>query len=170
MTELEQLQKKNSENGNDGEKMKTAKPDILADRMELLLNTADFADAQFLVGQNDKKELLHANRAILSTSSDVFEAMFQKEATKNANGTIATAENEDCPVLVPDVSAEAFKVMLCFIYSDDLSELNGQNAAEVLYAALKFNVIGLVKACAAFPISQLSNVFASLSIARFKDP
>ncbi|KAL3080182.1 hypothetical protein niasHS_013854 [Heterodera schachtii] len=171
MTELEQLQKNNSKIGNDGKKRKTAKPDILADRMKLLLNTADFADAQFLVGQNDKKELLHAHRAILSASSDIFEAMFKKEATKNANGTIVSTENEDgTELLVPDVSAEAFKVMLRFIYSDDLSELNGQNAAEVLYAALKFNVNGLIKACAAFPIAQLSNVFASLSIARFKYP
>ncbi|KAL3120275.1 hypothetical protein niasHT_010054 [Heterodera trifolii] len=171
MIELEQLRKNNSKIGNDGKKRKTAKPEILADRMKLLLNTADFADAQFLVGQNDKKELLHAHRAILSASSDVFEAMFKKEATKNANGTIASTENEDGFVLVvPDVSAEAFKVMLRFIYSDDLSELNGQNAAEVLYAALKFNVNGLIKACATFPISQLSNVFASLSIARFKNP
>ncbi|KAL3113405.1 hypothetical protein niasHT_010745 [Heterodera trifolii] len=170
MIELEQLRKNNSKIGNDGKKRKTAKPDILADRMKLLLNTADFADAQFLVGQNDKKELLHAHRAILSASSDVFEAMFKKIATKNANGTIASTENEDgTEPLVPDVSAEAFKVMLRFIYSDDLSELNGQNAAEVLYAALKFNVNGLIKACAAFPISQLSNVFASLSIARFKN-
>ncbi|KAL3102953.1 hypothetical protein niasHT_025861 [Heterodera trifolii] len=163
MTELEQLQKNNSKIGNDGKKRKTAKPDILADRMKLLLNTADFADAQFL--------LLHAHRAILSASSDIFEAMFKKEATKNANGTIVSTENEDgTELLVPDVSAEAFKVMLRFIYSDDLSELNGQNAAEVLYAALKFNVNGLIKACAAFPIAQLSNVFASLSIARFKYP
>ncbi|KAL3087873.1 hypothetical protein niasHS_008574 [Heterodera schachtii] len=170
MTELERLQKMNSEKGNEenGNKMKTAKADILADRMKLLLSTAKFADAHFLVGQNDKKQLVLAHRAILSASSDVFEAMFQKEATENANGKIASAE-KDGPVLLLDVDAEAFKVMLRFIYSDDLSELNGQNAAEVLYGALKFNVIGLVKALADFPIPKLTNVFAALSFARFND-
>ncbi|KAL3120065.1 hypothetical protein niasHT_003317 [Heterodera trifolii] len=175
MTELERLQKMNSEKGNGSEendsKMKTEKPDPLADRMKLLLSTAKFADTHFLVGQNDKKELVLAHRAILSASSDVFEAMFQKEATENANGKICgkTSAEKDGPMLVPDVDAEAFKVMLRFIYSDDLSELNGQNAAEVLYAALKFNVIGLIKALADFPIPKLSHVFAALSFARFNE-
>ncbi|KAL3112520.1 hypothetical protein niasHT_018726 [Heterodera trifolii] len=175
ITELERLQKMNSEKGNGSEendsKMKTEKPEPLADRMKLLLSTAKFADTHFLVGQNDKKELVLAHRAILSASSDVFEAMFQKEATENANGKIGgkTSAEKDGPMLVPDVDAEAFKVMLRFIYSDDLSELNGQNAAEVLYAALKFNVIGLIKALADFPIPKLSHVFAALSFARFNE-
>ncbi|KAL3108372.1 hypothetical protein niasHT_014521 [Heterodera trifolii] len=170
MTELERLQKINSEKRNEenGKKMKTAKPDTLADRMKLLLSNAKFADAHFLVGKYDEKELVPAHRNILSNYSDVFEAMFQKEATENANGKIASTE-KDGPVLVPDVDAEAFKVMLRFIYSDDLSELNAQNAVELLYAALKFNVIALVKALADFPIPKLSNVFAALSIARFND-
>ncbi|KAL3075670.1 hypothetical protein niasHS_012500 [Heterodera schachtii] len=167
MKELERLQKMNSEKKNEenGKKMTTANP--LPDRMKLLLSTAKFADAHFLVGKYDEKELVPAHRNILSASSEVFEAMFQKEATENANGTIASAEKD--ALLVPDVDAEAFKVMLRFIYSDDLSELNGKNAVELLYAALKFNVIGLVKAFADFPISQLSNVFTALSIARFND-
>ncbi|KAL3116853.1 hypothetical protein niasHT_003377 [Heterodera trifolii] len=89
MTELERLQKMNSEKGNEnGKKMKTANPDTLADRMKLLLSTAKFADAHFLVGQNDRNELVPAHRNILSDSSDVFEAMFQNEAKEIANGTI----------------------------------------------------------------------------------
>ncbi|KAL3105167.1 hypothetical protein niasHT_028839 [Heterodera trifolii] len=145
------------ENGN---KLKTEKPDILADRMKLLQSTAKFADVHFL--------LMRAHRAILSASSDVFEAIFQKEATQNANGKITSAENDSpAAVLIPDFDAEAFNVMLRLIYSDDLREL-GKNAAEVLYAALKFNVIGLVKAFADFPIHKLSNVFAALSIAFLK--
>ncbi|KAL3104779.1 hypothetical protein niasHT_022174 [Heterodera trifolii] len=97
---------------------------------------ATHADAHFLVGQNDKKELVPAHRNILSASSDIFEAMFQKEATENANGTIGgeTSAEMDGPVLIPDVDAEPFKMMLCFIYWDDLSELNRQNAVELLYA------------------------------------
>ncbi|KAL3104781.1 hypothetical protein niasHT_022176 [Heterodera trifolii] len=130
------------------------------------LRRVRMAELERLQKMNSEKGNAHRN--ILPASSDVFEAMFKKEATENANGTIASAE-KDGPVLVPDVDAEAFKVMLRFIYANDLSELNGQNAIEVLYAALKFNVIGLVKAFADFPISQLSNVFAALSIARFND-
>ncbi|KAL3120102.1 hypothetical protein niasHT_003354 [Heterodera trifolii] len=36
---------------------------------------------------------------------------------------------------VPDVEASAFKVMLSFIYNEELNELNGENAMAVLYAA-----------------------------------
>ncbi|KAL3116873.1 hypothetical protein niasHT_003397 [Heterodera trifolii] len=86
-------------------------------------------------------------------------------------GTVGRCDyiEKNSPVLIPDVDAEAFKVMLRFIYSDDLSELNGKNAVELLYAALKFNVIGLIKAFTDFSISKLSNVFDALSIARFND-
>ncbi|KAL3124833.1 hypothetical protein niasHT_010373 [Heterodera trifolii] len=40
----------------------------------------------------------------------------------------------NCPVEVADVEPAAFKVMLNFIYADDLNELNGDNAMAVLYA------------------------------------
>ncbi|KAL3087475.1 hypothetical protein niasHS_008099 [Heterodera schachtii] len=173
MTELERMNKMNLEKGNadNGQEIDMANPGTLADRMKVLLSTAKGADAHFLVGKCDKKELVHAHKGILMASSKVFEAMFQKDQ-KNVNDKIggkSSAEKDGLELLVPDIDAEAFKVMLRFIYADDLSELNGQNVAEVLYAALKFNVIGLVKACADFPISQLSNVFTALSIARLND-
>uniref|UniRef100_A0A183CFN4 BTB domain-containing protein n=1 Tax=Globodera pallida TaxID=36090 RepID=A0A183CFN4_GLOPA len=41
---------------------------------------------------------------------------------------------ETKPVEVPDVEVGAFKAMLAFIYTDDLSGLNGDNAMAVLYA------------------------------------
>ncbi|KAL3071706.1 hypothetical protein niasHS_016381 [Heterodera schachtii] len=151
----ERMQKINLEirKADEGQTIKMANPDILADRIKY-----------------DKKELVHAHKGILISSSNVFETMFQKDV-QNANGKIGrkrSAETDE-PVPVSDVDAEAFKVMLRFIYSDDLSEFNGQNAVEVLYAALKFNVIGFVKAFVDFPISKLSNVFTALSIARFND-
>ncbi|KAL3070973.1 hypothetical protein niasHS_016171 [Heterodera schachtii] len=37
---------------------------------------------------------------------------------------------------IPDVEVAAFKVMLSFIYTEELSELNGDNAMAVLYAAM----------------------------------
>uniref|UniRef100_A0A183CKD4 BTB domain-containing protein n=1 Tax=Globodera pallida TaxID=36090 RepID=A0A183CKD4_GLOPA len=45
------------------------------------------------------------------------------------------------PVEVPDVEAEAFKTMLAFIYADDLSGLNGDNAMTLLYAVFGGNFI-----------------------------
>ncbi|KAL3126155.1 hypothetical protein niasHT_005413 [Heterodera trifolii] len=57
--------------------------------------------------------------------------------------------------------------MLKFIYTDELDALNGDNLFEVLYAAKKYNVSALIKACAEFPLSKLNNVFETLLKARF---
>ncbi|KAL3124629.1 hypothetical protein niasHT_010470 [Heterodera trifolii] len=95
----------------------SSNPATLADRMKVLLSTAKGSDIQFL--------LFQAHKSILMSASDVFEAMFPPSA--------------DCeqlnPVEIPDVEVGAFKVMLSFIYTDDLSELDGENAMAVLYAA-----------------------------------
>ncbi|KAL3090474.1 hypothetical protein niasHT_020734 [Heterodera trifolii] len=56
--------------------------------------------------------------------------------------------------------------LLGFVYADDLSGMNGDKLFDVLYAAKKYNIAGLVKACAEFPISELGNVFHTLAEAR----
>ncbi|KAL3080396.1 hypothetical protein niasHS_011329 [Heterodera schachtii] len=66
----------------------------------------------------------------------------------------------NCPVVgVPDIEPAAFKIMLSFIYTDDLSALNGDNAMAVLYAAKKYNISDLVRPSLQIPISELRNVF-----------
>uniref|UniRef100_A0A914IDY0 BACK domain-containing protein n=1 Tax=Globodera rostochiensis TaxID=31243 RepID=A0A914IDY0_GLORO len=77
------------------------------------------------------------------------------------------AGDEKEAIEVPEVEAGAFKVMLGFIYADDLSGLNGVNAISVLYAAKIYDVAGLIKACVNFPIWKLSNVFLAFDRARF---
>ncbi|KAL3108375.1 hypothetical protein niasHT_014524 [Heterodera trifolii] len=74
--------------------------------------------------------LVSAHKLILKHASDVFEAMFRFDAKKEK----AEFASANCPVEVPDVEAAAFKVMLSFIYTEELSELNGDNSMEVLYA------------------------------------
>ncbi|KAL3080389.1 hypothetical protein niasHS_011322 [Heterodera schachtii] len=70
------------------------------------------------------------------------------------------ATSANCPVVeVPDVEPAAFKIMLSFIYTDDLNELNGDNAMAVLYAAKKFNIHSLVRPSLQIPISELRNIF-----------
>uniref|UniRef100_A0A914HPE1 BTB domain-containing protein n=1 Tax=Globodera rostochiensis TaxID=31243 RepID=A0A914HPE1_GLORO len=134
------------------------------DRMKHLLSTGDGADVQFLVGEGDEKELLTAHKRILKPVSDVFKTMF---CFDEENAKSAAAETEIKPVEVPDVKVDAFKAMLAFIYADDLSGLNGDNAIFVLYAAKKYAVSGLIKACVAFPIPELRNVFVAFDRARF---
>ncbi|KAL3112512.1 hypothetical protein niasHT_018718 [Heterodera trifolii] len=119
------------------------------DRMKHLLSTGEHSDVQFLV--------LPAHQFILKIASDVFEAMFRFDAKKerpenaSANGPVV--------VEIPDIEPSAFKVMLSFIYTDDLSALNGDNAMAVLYAANKYNIPDLVLPSLQIPISELRNVF-----------
>ncbi|KAL3085255.1 hypothetical protein niasHS_010324 [Heterodera schachtii] len=119
----------------------------LADRIKLLLTTAaaDDADVHFLVGKGEEKELLSAHKLILKTASDVFQAMFRFDAANAKEGY----------------------AMLKFIYTDELDALSGDNLFEVLYAAKKYNVSALIKACTEFPLSKLNNVFETLLKARF---
>ncbi|KAL3112537.1 hypothetical protein niasHT_018743 [Heterodera trifolii] len=88
--------------------------------------------------------------------------MFRFDA-KNEEKEFAPA---NCPVEIPDVKAAAFKVILSFIYAEDLSGLNGNNAMAVLYAAKKHNITPLVNASLQIPISELCNIFVTFAQAR----
>ncbi|KAL3114789.1 hypothetical protein niasHT_014603 [Heterodera trifolii] len=86
------------------------------------------------------------------------------------DGDAKEATTANCPVVeVPDVETAAFKVMLRFIYTDELSGLNGDNAMAVLYAAKKYNIPALVDAALQIPISKLRNVFFAFAQARLFD-
>ncbi|KAL3112489.1 hypothetical protein niasHT_018695 [Heterodera trifolii] len=130
-----------------------------------LLSTGEDADVYFLVGDGDAKELLPAHKLILKHASDVFEAMFRFDA-KNEKVEFASANS---PVEIIDVETTAFKVMLSFIYTGDLAELNGDNAMAVLHAAKKYNIPDLVDASLQIPISELRNVFLACAQARLFD-
>uniref|UniRef100_A0A914HQN0 Uncharacterized protein n=1 Tax=Globodera rostochiensis TaxID=31243 RepID=A0A914HQN0_GLORO len=129
--------------------------------MKHLLDTGNGADVHFLVGGGDEKELLPAHKLILMAASDVFKAMFPFDARNR------DSSEEIKAVEVPDVEVGAFKAMLSFIYADDLSGLNGDNAIAVLYAAKKYNLPELVNSCLNFPISELNNIFFAFDEIRF---
>ncbi|KAL3120066.1 hypothetical protein niasHT_003318 [Heterodera trifolii] len=102
-------------------------------------------------------KVLPAHKHILKNASDVFEAMFRFDSQNGKSENVSV----NCPAVVeiPDIDAAAFKVMLSFIYTGDLSELNGDNAMAVLYAAKKYNIPALVDASLQIPISELRNIF-----------
>ncbi|KAL3105135.1 hypothetical protein niasHT_028807 [Heterodera trifolii] len=137
----------------------------LSDRMKLLLSTANGADIQFLVGQGEEKELFRAHKCILMSASDVFVAMFRYDA-QNAKAEASSTELPN-PVEVTDVEAAAFKVMLNFIYADDLDEFDEDNAMAVLYAAKKYCLYGLIGQCLQeIHIQNLPKVFLGYVQAR----
>ncbi|KAL3119417.1 hypothetical protein niasHT_008626 [Heterodera trifolii] len=140
----------------------------LADRMKVLLSTGDGAHIHFLVGENDgKRRLFRAHKHILKLVSNVFEAMFRYNDQNAKNKAPSTEQSK--AVEIPDVEPQAFQVMLSFSYADDLSELSGDNAMEVLCAAKKYNISGLVDQCLQIPIKNLSNVFMAYVLAHRLD-
>ncbi|KAL3104929.1 hypothetical protein niasHT_028461 [Heterodera trifolii] len=133
--------------------------------MKLILLTGEYADVHFLVGDGEEKERISAHKLILKNASDVFEAMFRFDANKERTENAAAGSH----VEVPDVEPTAFKVMLSFIYADDLSELDGDNAMAVLYTAKKYNIPDLVGPSLQIPIAKLRNVFFACAQAHLFD-
>ncbi|KAL3078301.1 hypothetical protein niasHT_032707 [Heterodera trifolii] len=77
---------------------------------------------------------------------------------------LRSGEDADVHFLVGDGDRKSF------IYADDLSELNGDNAMAVLYAAKKYGVNGLISQCLQkIPIPNLSNVLLAYAQARLLD-
>ncbi|KAL3077420.1 hypothetical protein niasHT_033958 [Heterodera trifolii] len=136
--------------------------DSLVQRMRHLMTTGEGADVQFLVGKEDEKELIPAHKLILKSASSVFDEMFP---TNTVNEKREDADWE-MTMEVIDVDVKAFKTMLSFIYTNECCGLNEHNVMEVLYAAKKYRIAGLINACVNISICKLPNVFASLLSAR----
>ncbi|KAL3075722.1 hypothetical protein niasHS_012552 [Heterodera schachtii] len=118
-------------------------------------------------GGKRRKKLFRAHKHILKLVSNVFEAMFRYNDQNAKNKAPSTEQSK--AVEIPDVEPQAFQVMLSFSYADDLSELSGDNAMEVLCAAKKYNISGLVDQCLQIPIKNLSNVFMAYVLAHRLD-
>ncbi|KAL3114487.1 hypothetical protein niasHT_011616 [Heterodera trifolii] len=135
--------------------------------MKEVLDSGEYSDVQFLVGK--EKEATH--RAILSSASDVFKTMFRYDEENSKNYIGKGYATEKKPIFVPDIEIEAFKAMLTFIYTKHFNGLDANNWLDVLKAANKYNITGLVKECADFcanvSIQKLPNVFVSFQEARF---
>uniref|UniRef100_A0A183CGS8 BTB domain-containing protein n=1 Tax=Globodera pallida TaxID=36090 RepID=A0A183CGS8_GLOPA len=126
--------------------------------MEHLLSTGDDADVKFLVGKGDKQKTLSAHKLILKAASDVFEKMFLFNAQNaKAGGKAYQSSRRGGGAVQGDA-----QLHLC----GRSERLTGDNVFDVLYAAHKYNVSGLVKACVNFPKRELRNVFLSMEQAR----
>ncbi|KAL3080602.1 hypothetical protein niasHT_034788 [Heterodera trifolii] len=128
----------------------------------MLFNTLHGADVHFLVGKGGKKTGLMAHKTILMGASEVFEAMFKHE---EQNETKA-GDSPSNPIVVIDIEAITFKAMLRYIYTNDLSAIDG-DGIDMLYAANKYHISGLIDLCRNFPILKLPNVFYAFRQASF---
>uniref|UniRef100_A0A3Q3IXU0 BTB domain-containing protein n=1 Tax=Monopterus albus TaxID=43700 RepID=A0A3Q3IXU0_MONAL len=113
-------------------------------RNSVMFNNELMADVHFVVGQTGRTQRLPGHRYVLAVGSSVFHAMFYGEL----------AENQD-EIHIPDVEPAAFLAMLKYIYCDEI-DLSADTVLATLYAAKKYIVPHLARACVNFLETSLS--------------
>lgn len=129
------------------------------ERLAFLYNTDTMADVHFLIGKEPNTQLVPAHKFVLSMSSAVFDALF--------NGGMATTESI---IQIPDLEPSAFLALLKFVYTDEV-QIGPETVMTTLYAAKKYDVPALERACVEFLKRNLSsdNAFMLLTQARLFD-
>lgn len=100
------------------------------------------------------EERIPAHKILLSSASDVFEAMFYGPLKE---------ENE---IEIVEVTAEAFKEFLQFFYFNNV-KLSIEHISEVMYLGRKYDVEGSLQMCARFLATKITteNVITALELA-----
>jgi len=132
------------------------------ERLHFMLGNELLSDISFLVGRHSQLQPIPAHKFLLSIGSEVFDAMF--------NGPMAV--NNGAEIEVPDVEPAAFMSMLRFLYTDEVC-LSPDMVMQCLYAAKKYAVVALEKACVDYLKQNLcsDNAFTLLTQARlFEEP
>ncbi|XP_059540650.1 BTB/POZ domain-containing protein 6 [Myotis daubentonii] len=133
----------------------------LRERNALLFNNELMADVHFVVGPPGGAQRVPAHKYVLAVGSSVFYAMFY--------GDLAEVKPE---IHIPDVEPAAFLIMLKYMYSDEI-DLEADTVLATLYAAKKYIVPALAKACVHFLETSLEakNACVLLSQSRlFEEP
>ncbi|XP_052812453.1 BTB/POZ domain-containing protein 6-like [Mya arenaria] len=99
-------------------------------------------DVTFLLGL--KREAISAHKYMLVCRSSVFQSIFC--------GTIAGDKNT---IPVSDVEPDTFRGLLLYIYTDEV-KVDDSNVKDLLYAAKKYAVKGLVEQCLNFLHSSIT--------------
>ncbi|KAL5011646.1 hypothetical protein ScPMuIL_010197 [Solemya velum] len=115
----------------------------LSECTQFMLEHEIACDVTFLLGET--KQEVRAHKFILISRSPVFQAMFC--------GPMAETQEQ---ITIPDIAPEVFKILLRYMYSDQLSLLDPHNVLETLYAAKKYSVVGLAKACKTFCVDKIN--------------
>ncbi|XP_046364322.2 BTB/POZ domain-containing protein 6-B-like [Haliotis rufescens] len=114
------------------------------ERNAVMFNNPLMADIHFVVGTEPVVEKIPAHKYVLATGSSVFFAMFF--------GGLADKTEE---IIIPDVEPVAFRNLLRYLYCDEI-KLEADIVLSTLYAAKKYIVPHLAKACVRFLETSLS--------------
>ncbi|XP_072218184.1 BTB/POZ domain-containing protein 6-B-like [Leuresthes tenuis] len=150
-------------NNNNGEEVDRwqAAHSTLRERNALMFNNEQMADVHFIVGPPGETHTVPAHKYVLAVGSSVFGAMFY--------GDLAEGQSV---IHIPDVEPVAFLILLKYMYSDEI-ELDADTVLATLYAAKKYIVPALAKACVGFLETSLEakNACVLLSQSRlFEEP
>ena len=132
------------------------------ERLAYLFNTDIMSDVRFQVGKPPNSQLIPAHKFVLSVGSAVFDALFSwMKSSPSSNDNI---------IEIPDVEPAAFLALLRFLYCDEVL-IDPETVMTTLYAAKKYSVPALEKACVDFLKRNLSsdNAFMLLTQARLFD-
>nr|XP_002738077.2 PREDICTED: BTB/POZ domain-containing protein 3-like [Saccoglossus kowalevskii] len=119
------------------------------------------SDIHFLVGPKNSAQLMPSHKYVLATGSSVFYAMFYGDLAENRS-----------EIEIPDVEPQAFINLLRYLYCDEI-DLVADTVLSTLYAAKKYIVPHLARACVSFLETSLSarNACVFLSQSRlFEEP
>ena len=101
-------------------------------------NNEEFQDTTLIVGQENSKEEIKANKFMLMARSPVFARMFQ----------INMKEKSTNIVEIPDVSPKVFKTVLSYIYTGQVNNhLSLEETISMLNTAGKYNLEHLKALC-----------------------
>ncbi|XP_064173754.1 BTB/POZ domain-containing protein 3 isoform X1 [Anguilla rostrata] len=116
----------------------------IRERNAVMFNNELMADVHFVVGSPGGTQRLPGHKYVLAVGSSVFHAMFYGEL----------AEDQD-EIRIPDVEPAAFLALLKYIYCDEI-DLSADTVLATLYAAKKYIVPHLARACVNFLETSLS--------------
>ena len=109
-----------------------------ADVQSTIANEEEFQDVTLIVGTEDSRQEIKANKFMLVARSPVFACMFNTEMKEKGNGTVE----------IPDIHPVVCKEMLSFMYTGRLAELKSvQMAEDLLVAAEKYELLRLKAMC-----------------------
>ena len=118
------------------------KPTLLAD-LTSLIDHPQFSDVTFLV-ENRK---VRANKAILAVRSDHFRACLYG----------GMREQKDEVIVIEDVQYEVFRMILEFLYTDQVAAISSDNAVPLLVAAEQFMLERLKALCQDFIRTEINS-------------
>ena len=109
-----------------------------ADVQSTIANEEEFQDVTLIVGTEDSRQEIKANKFMLVARSPVFARMFNTEMKEKGNGTVE----------IPDIHPAVCEEMLSFMYTGRLAELKSvQTAEDLLVVAEKYELLRLKAMC-----------------------